>query len=85
MEKVKFMLDEKESVEFFVLEQTKLSGNQYLLVSDVEEGDGNALILKEIAAGEEKKENVYEVVEDDMELGAVAAVFESLLEDVEFS
>ena len=85
MEKVKFMLDEMESVEFFVLEQTKLSGNQYLLVSDVEEGDGNALILKEIAAGEEKKENVYEVVEDDMELGAVAAVFESLLEDIEFS
>lgn len=85
MKKVKFMLDEKESVEFFVLEQTKLSGNQYLLVSDVEEGDGNALILKEIAAGEEKKENVYEVVEDDMELGAVAAVFESLLEDIEFS
>lgn len=85
MAKVKFMLDEKESVEFFVLEQTKLSGNQYLLVSDVEEGDGNALILKEIATGEEKKENVYEVVEDDMELGAVAAVFESLLEDIEFS
>ena len=85
MEKVKFMLDEKESVEFFLLEQTKLSGNQYLLVSDVEEGDGNALILKEIATGEEKKENVYEVVEDDMELGAVAAVFESLLEDIEFS
>ena len=85
MEKVKFMLDEKESVEFFVLEQTKLSGNQYLLVSDVEEGDGNALILKEIATGKKKKENVYEVVEDDMELGAVAAVFESLLEDIEFS
>lgn len=38
-----------------MLEQTKLSGNQYLLVSDVEEGDGNALILKEIATGEEKK------------------------------
>ena len=59
MEKVKFMLDEKESVEFFVLEQTKLSGNQYLLVSDVEEGDGNALILKEIATGEEKKRKCY--------------------------
>lgn len=85
MEKVKFMLDTEESVEFFVLEQTKLSGNQYLLVSDVEEGDGNALILKEVSIGEEKKENIYEVVEDDTELGAVAAVFESLLEDVEFS
>ena len=86
MEKIRMMSDETgEKLEFFVLEQTKLSGNQYLLVSDVEEGDGNALILKEIAAGEEKKENVYEVVEDDMELGAVAAVFESLLEDIEFS
>ena len=86
MEKIRMMSDETgEELEFFVLEQTKLSGNQYLLVSDVEEGDGNALILKEIATGEEKKENVYEVVEDDMELGAVAAVFESLLEDIEFS
>ena len=85
MEKVKFTLDTQESVEFYVLEQTKLSENQYLLVTDVQEGDGDALILKEVVMGEGKTESVYEVVEDDTELDAVAAVFESLLEDIEFS
>lgn len=85
MEKVKFMLDTQESVEFYVLEQTKLSGNQYLLVTDVQEGDGDALILKETFIGEGKNESIYEVVDDDTELDAVAAVFESLLDDIELS
>ena len=49
MEKIKFTLDTQECVEFYVLEQTKLSGNQYILVTDTQEGDGEALILKEIS------------------------------------
>lgn len=82
MEKIKFALDAQESVEFYVLEQTKLGGNRYLLVTDVQEGDGEALILKEIS-GQGSEESVYEIVDDDTELSAVAAVFENLLEDVE--
>ena len=82
MEKIKFTLDTQESVEFYVLEQTKLSGNQYILVTDTREGDGEALILKEISQkGAEEK--IYEIVEEDTELSAVAAVFETLLDDVE--
>ena len=77
------MLDTQESAEFYVLEQTKLSGNQYLLVTDVPEGDGDALILRELASESGKGECVYEVVEDDRELSAVAAVFENLLDDTE--
>lgn len=89
MEKIKFTLDTqecatRESVEFYVLEQTKLGGNQYLLVTDVQEGDGEALILKEIS-GQGSKELVYEIVDDDTEMSAVAAVFENLLEDVELT
>ncbi len=84
MEKILFTLDTDEQVEFYVLEQTKLSGNQYILVTEEEEGDGEALILKEIS-GEKNGDTVYEVVEDDTELQAVAAVFENLLEDVAFS
>ena len=42
MEKIKFTLDTQECVEFYVLEQTKLSGNQYILVTDTQEGDGEA-------------------------------------------
>lgn len=84
MEKIKFTLDTQESVEFYVLEQTKLGGNQYILVTDVQEGDGDAFILKEVA-GRESQESVYEIVEDDTEMSAVATVFENLLDDVEFS
>ncbi len=83
MEKIKFMMDTHESVEFYVLEQTKLRGNQYILVTDAREGDGDALILKEITPGDGREESVYEVVSDDTELSAVAGVFENLLEDVE--
>ena len=79
------MLDEQESVEFYVLEQTMLGGIQYLLVTDVQEGDGEALILKEVSAESGQEESVYEIVDDDAELSAVADVFESLLDDIELS
>ncbi len=82
MEKVKFTLDTQENVEFYVLEQTRLGGNQYILVTDVPEGDGEALILKEVPQ-ERAGESIYEVVEDDTEISAVAALFESLLDDIE--
>lgn len=81
MEKIKFTLDTQESVEFYVLEQTRLGGNQYILVTDAEEGDGDALILKEISL-KDADEKIYEIVEEDTELSAVAAVFETLLEDI---
>ena len=84
MEKVTFQKNEKETVEYYILEQTRISGVNYLLVTDTEEGDGEALILKEISnAG--SKESTYEIVEDDTELSAVAAVFENLLEDTELA
>ena len=82
MEKIKFTLDTPENVEFYVLEQTKLGGNQYILVTDVQEGDGEALILKEVS-GQGAEEKVYEIVDDDTEMSAVAAVFENLLDDIE--
>ena len=82
MEKIKFTLDTQESVEFYVLEQTKLGGSQYILVTDTQEGDGEALILKEVSA-QGLRESVYETVEDDTELSAVSQVFEELLEDVD--
>ena len=48
------------------------------------EGDGEALILKDVSSAEDE-EAVYEIVEDETELDAVAAVFENMLEDVELS
>lgn len=83
LEKVVFCPDGDEPVEFFVLEQTRISGVNYILVTDFEEGDGEALILKDMS-GDDEKESVYAIVSDDTELQAVAGVFEDLLEDVEF-
>ena len=54
----------------------------YLLVTEEEEGDCDALILKEIPQ-EEDTDSIYEIVEEDTELAAVASVFESMLEDIE--
>lgn len=84
MEKIVFEPEEGSPVEFYVLEETKLGGVTYILVTEEEQGDGDAWILKDISSPEEE-EAVYEMVEDDVELDAVGAVFESMMEDVEFT
>lgn len=82
VEKIMFMPEGEEAVAFYVLEQTRLGGVDYLLVTDAETGDGEALIMRDTSASEEE-EAVYEIVTDDEELNAVAAVFENMLDDVE--
>ncbi len=82
LEKIIFQADGDNPVEFFVLEQTKIAGNTYILVTDFEEGDGEALILKDLSK-EGDQESRYIIVSDDKELDAVAAVFEEMLDDVE--
>ena len=83
MEKIKFMSEEmNEEVDFYVLEQTKVGGVSYILVTDSEDDYAECLILKD-TSGENQSESVYEIVEDDVELSAVLKVFEELLEDVE--
>ncbi len=82
MEKIIFTPEGEEPVQFCVLEQTRLGGVDYILVTDSEEGDGEALILRDTSALEDT-EALYEIVTDDEELNAVAAVFEDMLEDVE--
>lgn len=83
MEKITFTLNTGEVVEFAVMEETKLSGTNYLLVteSEDEETDTEAYILKEIAEDEEQV--FYEMVEDDRELEYVSKIFAELLEDVD--
>ena len=82
MEKIKFAFgDGNGEDEFFVLEQTKINGATYILVTDSEEDDAECLILKETGV-EEQTDKMYEIVEDDTEPLAVSKVFEELLEDV---
>ena len=81
MEKIRFVSEDLQETDFFVLEQTKVNGVSYILVTDSEEDDAECLILKDTSA-EEETESIYEIVEDDSELSAVSGIFEELLEDI---
>lgn len=82
MEKIKFVSDEMQEIEFFVLEQTKVNGISYILVTDSEDDDAECWIMRDISA-EGSTEGVYDFVEDEEELYAVSKVFEELLEDID--
>ena len=81
MEKIPFTPEGGEQIELYVIEQTTLGGIDYYLVADSEEGDCECMIMKDIS-GKDEQEAVFEIVDDDGELNAVAGVFESLLDDV---
>lgn len=82
MEKIRLIpTDSTEAEEFYVLEQARLGGKMYLLVTDQEEGDGMALILRDDADAD-SGESLYEVVEDENELSAVLLLFSDKLEEM---
>ena len=85
MEKITFVPDGEEAAEFYVLEQTTITGVNYILVTDAEEDeDGEAYILKDISDSD-AEERVYVMVEDDNEFDAVSAVFENMLDDIDLN
>ena len=71
-----FTDESNKEVKFEVLEQTTISGNNYLLVCG---DDEEAFILKEIKKNDD--DVFYDEVIDDVELQAVAKVFEELLDE----
>lgn len=81
MEKITFTSEAGKAVKFYVLEQTRIGGMDYLLVADSADDDGEALILCDVS-DPEAPEAVYEIVEDDEKLSAVAAVFEKMMDDI---
>jgi len=78
------LVDEDQTIEFYVVEETKLNGRNYLLVTDAEDDDedGDCYILKDMSA-EDEAEALYEFVEDEEELDGLMKIFEELLEDVD--
>lgn len=85
MEKVTFRApDSEESVEFYVVEQTRMNGTDYLLVTVEEDGDSDAFILKDVSTKEEE-DSMYEIVESEEELEYMSKIFAELLEDVDIT
>ena len=77
-EKITLQTDTGEAVDFFVLEETRINGMNYLLVTDSEEEeDGECYILKD------DSEAVYEFVENDDEMDYLFKIFTELMEDME--
>lgn len=58
--------DDGETVSFYVLEETKMNGETYLLVSDSKE-DGDCYLLRDKSKPEDPEAS-YEFVDDDGEL-----------------
>ena len=85
MEKVIFHApDTDESVEFYVVEQTRINGTDYLLVSVEEDGDSDAFILKDVS-GENEEDSMYEMIESEEELQYMSKVFSEILEDADIT
>ena len=82
MDKLEFIDENGEKTQFYVIEETRINGINYLLVSesDNEDEEAEAYILKDTsdAASEEA---VYEFVEEDSELEVVGKVFSELMDD----
>lgn len=82
-EKLVFTSDDGEEVEFYILEETKINGKNFILVTDdVESEESNALILADVSEPE-ATEAVYEVVEDEEQLTALSKVFTELMDDLD--
>lgn len=83
-EKTKITLpagEDGSDVVFYVLEQTRIAGKEYLLVTDEEDGDGNAYVLVDTSKDGDSMA-AYEFIEDEAQLDALSGVFSQMLEDI---
>ena len=75
---------ENETVGFFVVEETRIAGVSYLLVTESEDDEeAEAYILKDTSEDGDK-DGCYVFVEDDTEFDAVYKVFEVMLDEIDF-
>lgn len=79
-EKITLQTDAGESVDFYVLEETRINGMNYLMVTDSgEDEDGECYILKDVSRPEDS-DAMYEFVENDDELEYLFKIFTELLD-----
>ena len=83
MEKILFETEDGEKQEFFVEEETRVGGVDYLLVTDSDGEEANAYIMKDLSEDGEAEAR-YVMVEDDVEYEAGARIFEQMMDDVSF-
>lgn len=79
--KITLTTDSGENVELYVLEETRINGMNYLLVTDAADDDdeGECYILKDLSK-QEDSQALYEFVEDDNEIDYLFKIFSELLD-----
>ena len=82
METIQITSEDGEQIQFYVVEQTRVNGKDYILVTETEDEEAEAYILKAVSSDKET-EAVYEFVEEEDELNALAAVFSELVDDTD--
>ncbi len=84
--KVMFSIEgEDGKKEFYIIADTFFNNTSYILVTDTQEDDGEAYILKEVGKDDMQITSTYEILEDEKELEALGLIFSELLaeEDIE--
>ncbi|MDU5598319.1 MAG: DUF1292 domain-containing protein [Lachnospiraceae bacterium] len=80
---VSFLSEDGENIKLSVLEETKINGISYILVTDSFEGeDGECYIMKDISSSDSEDAN-YIFVEDENELDSVFEIFEKMMDDID--
>ena len=82
--KITLVTDDGGAVDFYVLEETRINGMSYLLVTDAADDDeeGECYILKDLSESDDA-DALYEFVEDDNEIDYLFKIFSELREDAD--
>lgn len=81
--KITLVTDDGGTVDFYVLEETRINGMSYLLVTDAaDDEEGECYILKDLSESDDA-DALYEFVEDDNEIDYLFKIFSELLEDAD--
>lgn len=79
--RISFLSEDGENIEFSIIEETKINGISYILVTDsFEDENGECYIMKDIS-NSEAKDAEYIFVEDEEELNSVFEIFEKMMND----
>ena len=81
--KITLVTDDGGAVDFYVLEETRINGMSYLLVTDAaDDEEGECYILKDLSESDDA-DALYEFVEYDNEIDYLFKIFSELLEDAD--
>ena len=82
--KISLIDEDGNEEEFYVIEETRLNGINYVLVTDAaaDADEADAYIMKDVSAPEDE-EATYEFLEEGEELEALGEIFAELLDEDE--